>query len=103
MVFSDQPPLKCVVEILVYEDHETQPVGCVVPPGFQIPLDGVHVKVGVLHGLQGGRHEALQAQEEVGWFVLPDLEKDLTRARRPSIHSSSKYSLHRSVLNLAPM
>ena len=70
-VFPNQPPLNCVVEILVYEDHGLQPVGCMVPMALQVPLDGVHVKVGILHQLQRGCHEVQQAQEEEGWFVPP--------------------------------
>ena len=36
-------------------------------------------------------------------MYCPTLEKDLTRARSPSIHSSSRYTLLRSIQNLAHM
>ena len=75
----------------------------VVPALLQVPLDGTHVKVGVLHQLQGGCNEAQLAQEEEGWLVLSDLGEGKTMARSPSILSSGRYTLPRSVLNLAPM
>ena len=69
--FLDRPPLKRVVEILVYEDHGPPPICCVVLTALQLSLDGVHLKVVILHQLQSSCHEAQQAQEEESWFVAP--------------------------------
>ena len=46
-------------------------MGFMVPTALQVPLDGTHVKVGILLQLQCGSHEAQQGQEEESWFVLP--------------------------------
>ena len=46
-------------------------MGYMVPMSLQMPLDGMHVMVGVLYRLQCGCYEAQYAQEKENCFVLP--------------------------------
>ena len=74
-------------------------VDCTVPTLLQERLNGTHVKVGILHHLQC----SCLGASGIGGLAYTALEKDVTRARSPSIHSSGRYNLPRSALNLAPM
>ena len=46
-----------------------QPVGYMISTTLQVPLDGTHTNVSVLHRLQCSGDEVQQAQDEEGWLV----------------------------------
>ena len=85
------------------KDQMTQPVGCVGPMLLQVPQDGTQLEVSIFHQLQRSCHQPNQTQELERWFVCPYFEKDLTWAVSARMHISGRYSLPRSVWNLAPM
>ena len=57
-VLPDRPPLERLGQIPGDKDRVSQPVGYAVPTVFQVPLDGAHVKVGILYHLQSSSHKA---------------------------------------------
>ena len=78
-------------------------MGYVVPMPLQVPLDGRMRRWAYSTNFSVAAMRPRRLKKRRAGLYYPTLEKALTRARSPSIRSSGRYNLPRSVQNLAPM